>query len=456
MGWLTVLPPLVAIIIVLWRKEVILALFAAIITSEILLLGAGGGFSPFLGFIAGIDRVSGVFASASNTRLLLFSLLIGALLAYMRHSGGVTALVDFLVNNNMTKTRRQAGLLSFGVGVVLFIESNLSILTAGILSRGLYDRFGLSRERLAYVIDSTSAPVCILLLFNGWGAYVLGLLNGYDLDNPVKILIGSVAFNFYAWIALAIVLFTIVADKVHGPMKAFEASSQKIAEATPEFPASKPRFMLVPLIVLIGGIFGFMYWTGEGVLINGDGARSILYATIVASITAYVMMLTSGRFTHIGLVKIGFTGMSELLPLVTIVLMSLALGASLKVLGTGAFIAGIADDALPRLLIIPMLFAAGALMSFTTGTSWGTFALLVPLGVPLIQNLGLPPSLVLSAILGGGIFGDHCSPISDTTVVSSLAAGCGLLDHVRTQLPYALLGGGITFVFYIIAGLFML
>jgi tetracycline resistance efflux pump len=455
MGWLTVLPPLVAIVIVLWRKEVILALFAAIVTSEMLLIGAGHGFSPFLGFIAGIDRISGVFASASNTRLLLFSLLIGALLAYMRQSGGVTALVDFLVSNKLTKTRKQAGLLTFGVGIVLFIESNLSILTAGILSRGLYDRFGLSRERLAYVIDSTAAPVCILLLLNGWGAYVLGLLNGYDLDNPVKILIGSIAFNFYAWLALLIVFLTIVFDKVHGPMNTFEAASEAKAEAVPEFAASKPRYMLVPLFVLIVGIFGFMVWTGEGDLVNGDGARSILYATIVASLTAYGMMLASGRFTHIALVKIGFTGMSELLPLVTIVLMSLALGASLKVLGTGEFIAGLADENLPRVLIIPMVFAAGALMSFTTGTSWGTFALLVPLGVPLIQNLGLPPSLVLSAILGGGIFGDHCSPISDTTVVSSLAAGCDLLDHVRTQLPYALLGGGLTFVFYIIASLLM-
>ncbi len=456
MGWLTVLPPLVAILIVLWRKEVILALFGAIFTSEILLLLADKGLAPGLGFIASIDRITDVFSGASNTRLLVFSLLIGALLAYMRQSGGVTALVDFLVHNNMTKTRRQAGLLSFAVGIVLFIESNLSILTSGILSRGLYDRFGLSRERLAFVIDSTAAPVCILLLFNGWGAYVLGLLNGYDLDNPVQILIGSIAFNFYAWLALAIVLYTILADKVHGPMRDFESISAQAAEAEPEFAGSKPRYMLVPLCVLIAGIFGFMYWTGDGDLIEGDGSRAILYATIVASMTAYGMMLASRRFSHIELVKIGFTGMSELLPLVTIVLMSIALGASLKTLGTGAFIAGLADENLPRLLIVPMLFAAGALMSFTTGTSWGTFALLVPIGVPLIQTLGLPPALVLSAILGGGIFGDHCSPISDTSVVSSLAAGCGLLDHVRTQLPYALLGGGITFVLYIIAGLFML
>jgi len=147
--------------------------------------------------------------------------------------------------------------------------------------------------------------------------------------------------------------------------------------------------------------------------------------------------------------KIGFEGMGELLPLVTIVLFSLALGASLKELGTGIFIAGLVGEFLPVYLIVPMLFLAGALISFSTGTSWGTFAILIPIGVPLIQVMGLPPSLVLAAILGGGVFGDHCSPISDTTAVSAIASGCDLLEHVRTQLPYALVAGVITLFMYL-------
>jgi Na+/H+ antiporter NhaC len=167
-------------------------------------------------------------------------------------------------------------------------------------------------------------------------------------------------------------------------------------------------------------------------------------------------MLSSGQFTHIKLVEIGFKGMNELIQLVTIVLLSLALGASLRDLGTGAFVAGLASENLPLILIVPILFLASSLMAFTTGTSWGTFALMIPIGVPLIQMLGLPPAFVISAVLGGGVFGDHCSPISDTTVISSLAAGCDLLDHVKTQLPYALVGGGLTFIVYIITGLFIL
>ena len=458
MGWLTILPQVVAIGVVIWRKEVILALLAAIFTSEFLLLMNASGTSITMAPIETIERVVNVFSSEDSTRILMFSLIIGCLIAYLRHSGGVTALVDLLINKGITKTKRQAGLMSFLIGIVLFVESNLSVITAGIVSRGLFDKFGMSRERLAYVIDSTSAPVCILLLINGWGAVVLANLNANGLENAEETLLGTIFYNFYAWVALIIVFLTIWFDKVHGPLKECEAKKQLQVQQdpAPEFPASKARFMIVPLISLIGLIFIFMYWTGNGAIRSGDGSKSILYATIISSLVAYVMMLSSGRFSHIRLVEIGFEGMNELLQLVTIVLLSLALGASLKVLGTGAFVAGIAGENLPMILIVPMLFVASAIMAFTTGTSWGTFALMIPIGVPLIQMLGLPPAFVISAILGGGVFGDHCSPISDTTMISSVASGCSLLDHVRTQLPYALAGGIITFLAYIVAGIFVI
>jgi Na+/H+ antiporter NhaC len=207
---------------------------------------------------------------------------------------------------------------------------------------------------------------------------------------------------------------------------------------------------------MIVGMVAFMFWTGNGVLANGSGSKSVLYATTLAILTSYFQLVTGGRFSHHELVRIGFDGMGELLPLVAIVLLSLALGASLGDLGTGTYIAGLVDENLPHFLIPAMLFLAGALMSFSTGTSWGTFAILIPLGMPLAVNLDLHPSLLLAAILGGGIFGDHCSPISDTTAVSAIASGCDLLEHVRTQLPYALFAGLITLALYVVAGLVLL
>ncbi|MBU2970672.1 sodium:proton antiporter [Pseudoalteromonas sp. C2R02] len=456
MDWITVLPPIVAITIVLWKKEVILALLMAIFSSELLLAFKEQEQSLFMGGITAIERITAVFSSPGNTRILIFSLLVGALLAYIRHSGGVTATVQMLMNKGVAKTPRQVGLMTTFTGMFIFIESNLSVLTSGILSRGLFDKFGMSRARLAYIIDSTAAPICILVLLNGWGAYVLALLSGYEFnDSAASVLWGTVIYNFYPLIAIALVLFTVLSGKVYGPMKDSEIKSEVNAKHEHEFEPTKARFMLLPLGTMIFGMIAFMFYTGGGDLASGSGSKSILWATAMGCFVAYIMMLFTKKFSHQKLVKIGFSGMSELLPLVTIVLFSLALGASLKELGTGTFIAGIVGEFLPVFMIPVVLFIAGAIIAFTTGTSWGTFAILIPLAVPLIHSLGLPPSLIIAAVLGGGIFGDHCSPISDTTAVSAIASGCDLLEHVKTQLPYALFGGAITCIAYIIAGLLM-
>jgi Na+/H+ antiporter NhaC len=457
MHWYSILPPVIAIVIVFWRKEVILALVAAILSAEWLLAYQNKTEVLFTGTISSIERVIEIITSAGNSRILLFSVLIGALLAYMRYSGGVTATVEMLIKKGVAKSRKQVGLLTMFTGIVIFIESNLSVLTSGILARGLFDKFKMSRARLAYIIDSTSAPICILILLNGWGAFILGLLSNYELEqSAVSILWGTIPLNFYAIIALMLVLYTIFSDKVHGPMKEAEQELVKLEGEQLPVAATKARFMLLPLASMVLGMIGFMLWTGNGDLASGSGSKSVLYATVLACFVAYVLMLSSKQYSHKELVDTGFKGMGEILPLVTIVLFSLTLGASLKELGTGLFVANIVGDYLPISLIVPVLFLAGALMSFTTGTSWGTFAILIPIGVPLIQTLGLPPSLVIAAILGGGIFGDHCSPISDTTAVSSIASGCDLLTHVRTQMPYALFGGGLAFIGYFVASLILI
>lgn len=454
MGWYSVIPPLIAILVVFWKREVILALLLAVLSAETLLLIHLGEQSPLFSPIYSVERVIGVINSPGNARILLFSIMIGALLAYIRDSGGVAATVNLLISKGVARSKKQVGSVTFFTGVAVFIESNLSVLTSGILARGLFDKYKMSRARLAYIIDSTSAPVCILILLNGWGAFVLGLLSNYELEqSPAEILWGSVPFNFYAIITLVIVLYTIFADKVHGPMREEEQKLTQVSSELETATPTKARFMLVPLLTMVVSMFGFMLWTGNGSLAQGSGSKSVLYATMLGCVVAYTLLLMHKRYSHQELVETGFKGMGELLPLVTIVLLSLTLGASLKVLGTGVFVAGIVGEYLPVFLIIPLLFIAGGIMSFTTGTSWGTFAILIPIGVPLIQTLGLPPSLVVAAILGGGIFGDHCSPISDTTAVSSIAAGCDLLTHVRTQLPYALVGGGLSVVAFTIASL---
>jgi len=448
--WLTLLPAAVAIAFVLWKKEVVVALILAIFTSEYLLGIQSGNYSVFQGFVQAIERVVAVFSDKGNARILMFSVLIGAVLAFMRFSGGVNATVQKMVNSGLASNARRTGLMTFATGVVVFIESNLSVLTAGIVSRGLFDKF--------YIIDSTSAPICILILLNGWGAFVLGIIAPYEMEqSAVSVLLATVPLNVYAISTLLVVFYTVWTGKVYGPLATTES---KVAVLTSESESEdvekesgRARDMLIPLAVIVLGMIGFMFWTGDGKIIEGSGSASVLYATIAALLVSFLMLLSQTRFSHRQLVNEGFKGVAEILPLVAILLLSIALGASVKELGTGAFISGLVAGYLPLFLVPAVVFLAGAFASFTTGTSWGTFALLVPIAMPIAINLDLPPSLVLAAVLGGGVFGDHCSPVSDTTAVSSLAAGCDILDHVKTQLPYALFCGAITILLYVLFGL---
>ncbi len=444
MDWLSLLPPIVAIVVAIWKREVILALIIALWLSETFM----AGFNPALGFLAVLDRIVAVFQDVSNTQVLLFGLLVGALLALLRESGGVAAFTDRLIHRGFARTPRQAQLLPTVVGTSIFIDTNLSILTAGTVSQKLFDKFKMSRARLAFFLDSTCAPVSVIILLNGWGAYILGLIHSYDVGNPVRVLVTSIGFNFYPLLILATVFFTAITGRVFGSMRCSEIKAQAIGLPEQEIAPSKARYMVVPVVLLVGGMLFFMYYTGEGNLLQGAGAKSVLWAVALATCCCALMLLFDKVFNIHEITKVSFKGMSDLLPVVSIVMLSMALGASLMALGTGDFIAGTLGPYLPFSLIAPLLFITASLMSFTTGTSWGTFAILIPVALPLGEAVGLPPAFVLAAVLGGGVFGDHCSPISDSTIISSLASGCDHLEHVKTQMPYALVMGGVSAILY--------
>jgi len=449
MGWLSLLPPLLAITIAIWKREVILALLVAILAAETLLSGG----NPLLGFLHTIDRIAAVFGSADNTRILLFSILIGALLALIRHSGGVSAFVSLLLRTGLARGPRSVSVLTSLLGVCIFIESNLSVLACGTFAQSLFDRFGMSRARLAFLIDSTCSPVSVLILLNGWGAFVLGLLQGYGLENPVQVLIASIPLNFYAMGILSLVAYTAWTGRVHFTLAALEQTIDLTAPVSESQSEGKTVYFLLPLGLLVGGIIGFMLYTGNGSLVAGSGSASVLYATALATVTSYLLLRLGGVSRHLELVNVSFRGMGELLPVVSILLLAFALGAAMQELQTGPYIAGMISEALPLWAIAPMVFLAACLISFTTGTSWGTFGILVPVAIPIALSTGLSPSLLLAAVMGGGVFGDHCSPISDSTVLSSLASGCDHLTHVKTQLPYALLAGSASLVLFAVSGL---
>ncbi|MEO1476250.1 MAG: Na+/H+ antiporter NhaC family protein [Pseudomonadota bacterium] len=450
MDTLTLLPPVLALIIAVATRNVFYALGGAIWASETII--AGG--NPLLGLLGSVDRAASVFESAGNTRILLFCLIIGALIAYMQRSGGVAALVNRLVTSGLASTPRRAGLVTALTGSALFMETNVSLLTTGIMGRPLFDRLKISRERLAYLIDSTSAPISILVLINGWGAYLFSLISEYGFDDPIAIIAATIPLNFYALLTLAGVYLTVFSGKVIGPMRTAETRIE--TDATDTETPTRAIYMALPLAIMVIGTLGFMLWTGNGNMMAGSGSQSILWAVIIATGVAFLLLRLSGRFQTDGLIDMGFKGMGELLPAVAVIFLSLALGNSLRALGTGEYIAALASSFPAPVAIPAILFAAAAITSFTTGTSWGTYGILVPIAMPLAIGAGVPPALALAAVMGGGVFGDHCSPISDTSIIASFAAGCDHISHVRTQLPYALLAAAGATALYLGAGAIMI
>ena len=465
-SWYSILPPLLAIVLAIWSKQVILSLFAGIWIGFTII----HGFNPVAGIVAGLDGVIHVFSDPGETQVLIFTLLIGSLIATIEASGGVRGFVHFLETRRWVHTGVRAQLLAWVTGLVIFIESNITLLVAGSVSRPLFDRYRISREKLAYLIDATSAPVCVMIPLNAWGAVIIGLIAGTGVENPLEAFIAAIPYNLYAITAILLSLVVIWKNIDLGPMKAAERRTQggellwpdstPVVDTEPEdepeddgSPVPSALYMTMPILVMILMMPLGLYVTGNGSLIEGSGSTSILWAVSAAILTAWIMLLATRRFTVHELMRVFMKGAGNLLPIATILLLALALGDVAGLLQTGPYVAGIAGATIAEPLLAPLVFLVSAFIAFSVGSSWGTFAIMIPIAIPIATTLGLPMPLLLGAAISGAIFGDHASPISDTTVVASMAAATDHIDHVRTQLPYALLAAAISTVGFLVLSL---
>jgi Na+/H+ antiporter NhaC len=414
-------------------------------------------WNPLSGIAASIQGAVDVLGS--DAQVILFTLVIGALIATVEASGGVRGFVRFLERNKWVNSAKRSQLLAWLTGMVIFIESNITVLVAGSVARPLFDRYKSSREKLAYIIDSTSAPICILIPMNAWGAYNLGILEGLGVENALMVFLNSILLNFYAIAAVLVVVAVILWGIDIGPMRKAEERTLRgellWPDSTPMIdeeilsptPIEKVEPHAFNMIVPIAGMVLFMplglYITGGGDLSAGSGSTSVLWSVLFALGLSWIMLLIQGAFSTEELVKIGLKGAGGLMPLALILLLALALGDVVDVLGTGVYVAQVTAGTMPNYIYLPLIFLVSGGIAFSTGTSWGTFAIMLPIAVPAAATLGLPLAPFVAATLSGGVFGDHCSPISDTTIISSMAAATDHIDHVRTQLPYALIGGAI-------------
>ncbi|MCD6440843.1 MAG: sodium:solute symporter [Candidatus Marinimicrobia bacterium] len=465
-GWISILPPLLAIILAIKTKQVYPSLFLGI------WLGwtAINGWNPLLGLQETLEATINIFKDSSNTKVIIFSMMVGALIVLMQHSGGVQGFINWIGEKGLVGNRRNASLLLWIIGVLIFIESNMINLVIGSIGRPLFDKFKAPREKLAYLAHSTSAPVCIMIPFNGWGAVLTGLLLAQQIENPFFVVLRAVPTNFYAIFTILLVLVVIISGKDYGPMAKAEKRAREtgklvrdgaqllVSEETIAMPVKKgvtprPVNMIAPLIAMVMMVPLGLFITGNGNISQGSGSTAVFWAVLMGIFVAALLCKIQRIFTVREILDLVMKGMGGLIPMGLLMVFAFTLGATCKTMGTGPYVANLASATIHPAFIIPLIFLISCFISFATGTSWGTFAIMIPIAVPLALNMGLNLPLMVSAVMGGGVFGDHCSPISDTTMIASMASACDHIDHVNTQLPYALTSAGLALVFYLIIGL---
>ena len=463
--WYSVLPPLLAIVLAIWSKQVIPSLFAGIWMGHTLL----SQFNPLAGLAAGLDGMINVFTDPGDARVLVFTLLVGSLIATIERTGGVRGFVKYLEARRWVHNGFRAQVLAWAVGLVIFVESSITLLVAGSVSRPLFDRYQVSREKLAYLIDATSAPVCVMIPLNAWGAFIISLVASTGVENPLQVFIAAVPMNLYAITAILLAGVVIWKNINLGPMKKAEERTQRgeilwpdsvplidvsaEQEVAGETDPPSAWFMGLPIITMVLMMPVSLYVTGNGNIIEGSGSVAVLWSVCCAILVAWLMTLIKGSSSVGDLMQVFMKGAGDLLPIAIILLLALTLGDVANALGTGVYVANVVSGNISPILLAPLVFLVAAFIAFSVGSSWGTFAIMIPIAVPIAMTLDIPVPLMLGAAISGGIFGDHASPISDTTVLASMASASDHIEHVRTQLPYALVAAAIATVGFLLVGL---
>lgn len=394
-GAWSLLPPVLAIVLAIATRQVFVSLAAGIWIGYVVIEG-----SVVAGTIAALQACVDIFGDADNTRVILFSLLVGSLIALVQRSGGVEGFVNAAQERGLIAGRKRAGLLTMAVGACIFVESNMSCLVTGTIGRPIFDRLKMSREKLAYVCDSCSAPICILIPLNGWGAFVLAQLTILGVEDPVPMLVGSLLFNFYAILTLILLLILLALDVDFGPMKRAqrrvletsqihrEGATPLVADevialaADPKTPKRMFNFLL-PVLVMIAMLPLGLAYTGitnlpadrELTLWNAlracSGSTAVYWAVFAAMLFAWVLYRCQGIMKLPELVTVSLKGASGMLPLAFLMMLAFAIGRLCgdEGLSTGSYVASLANEDVSQIWILPLLFLIAGGIAFSTGTS---------------------------------------------------------------------------------------
>ena len=466
--FLALLPPIIAIVLALITKEVYSSLVIGIVVGGVIY--AGGNFEKTLTHVV-LDGFVANIADSYNVGILMFLIMLGALVAIMNKAGGSAAFGRWATKH--IKTRIGAQCATIVLGILIFIDDYFNCLTVGSVMRPICDGHKISRAKLSYLIDATAAPVCIIAPISSWAAAVAGFARGAGAENGISLFVSAIPYNFYALLTILMMFFLAFTNLDYGPMAKHEFNAvnngdifttgkhedTSDAEVNPK---GKVIDLVLPIIVLIiccviGMIYSGGFFSGESFIdafSNSDASVGLALGAFVTLIVTVIYFLIRRTMSFSDIMSGLPEGFKAMVPAIMILACAWTLKAMTDSLGAKIFIsqliessAGAFENFLPAII-----FAIAVGLSFATGTSWGTFGILIPI-VLSVFTAGEPITIVaISACMAGAVCGDHCSPISDTTIMASAGAQCDHINHVNTQLPYALTVAGVSFVSYIIAG----
>lgn len=484
----SIIPPILAIIMVLLTRRVLVSLGVGIVAAALFV--AQFKLDKTVHFV--FEAIKNVFIEDGglntwNMYIIFFILLLGMMTNLVSIMGGTQAFGDWMIKR--VKTRIGAQMMTFSLGIALFIDDYFNSLTVGQVARPITDQHRISRAKLAYIVDSTAAPVCVIAPISSWGAYILGLIGLVFTTHSIVDYTELGAFllmipmNFYVWVALGVVIAIAISQADFGSMKKHEQhalktgevilpNSQKTLDVTKTrliSRAGKLADLVVPIIVLFIATFIFIFWTGfqavKGettslitIFGEADVSQSLFFSGLIAILTTFILFL---RHVRIGELRYNhflsgvINGMKSMMPAVFILILAWTISDLIDQLGTGIYLANIVQKTSIPIAILPFIvFIMAGMIAFSTGTSWGSFALLLPIAGQIAAATQIDFLLpMLSAVLAGAVFGDHCSPISDTTILSATGSSCHHIDHVVTQLPYAIVAAVIAGLGYLTLGL---
>lgn len=470
-------PPVIAIGLALITKEVYSSLFVGILSGGIIYAAASGtGFEGTFKAVVQDGLITNL-SNAYNVGILVFLVVLGIIVVLMNKAGGSRAYGEWAAAH--IKSRRGVALSTFFLGVLIFVDDYFNCLTVGSVMRPITDKHNISRSKLAYLIDSTAAPICIIAPISSWAAAVSGTVEGV---NGISLFINTIPYNLYAFLTILMVIFISISDTDYGPMKIHEDNAKNgdifttknntyEQDAQPVTERGRVIDLILPVAVLIvfcvvGMIYTGGFFSGTDFVTafaNCDAAYGLSLGSISALIViiAYYMLRRVLKFNEcMDSIAAGF---KQMVPAILILTFAWTLKTMTNHLEAGAFVSGVVQSATALSVLLPViLFVVAVGLAFATGTSWGTFGILIPIVTSVfdaelanVSQTGEIPSMVIiciSACLAGAVCGDHCSPISDTTIMASTGAQCDHVNHVSTQLPYALTVAAVCVVGYLLSG----